>query len=689
MTLKPLISLLACLSLPCGAQTSAVELDRVHVFADLRQNALNDIPASVEVLDAETLKRRAQNHLQDALGAIPNLNWQAGSSRPRYFQIRGVGEDSQYTGSPNPSVGFLIDDVDFSGLGGIASTFDVERVEIFRGPQGTRYGANALAGLISVKTRDPGPDFETTHSASLGSDDFAAIGTVLSGPINDAFGLRIAAQKSVQDGFRRNAFLGRDDTNARNEALLRSVMLFQPSDAFSLRVSAFAVNLANGYDAFSIDNSRITQSDQPGRDSQFSRALSARATFSAANGVDFLALFSAARSRSVASFDGDWGNEPFWGINAPYDFFSDTQRTRLTRSLELRALSTPTTRMFGQSDWVAGVYSLALDEDFAQRDRYNGESAYALDSVFGLQSSAVFAETTTPIGAHGELQVGARFERRRANYRDSEQLDFAPTENLFGGSIAYLHHQLIGSATGYVTLARGYKAGGFNLGLAVPLARREFDAERLLNLEFGLKQQSADGRFSGTLALFSARRQDQQVATSFQADPQDPLTFVFFTDNASRGRNQGLEGSARFRLSPWLSTDAALGLLRTRVDGCVCGDRELDGRAQANAPSVSSALGADWGLASGWFARTEITHRAGYFFSDSHDQRAQPASMLNLRVGYAQARWSASIWARNALDETHAVRGFYFGNEPPDFPNRLYLQRGDPRWIGLSVEIKL
>ena len=93
------------------------------------------------------------------MGLVPNLNWAGDTSLPRYFQIRGIGELQQYQGAPNPSVGFLIDDIDFSGLGMAATLFDVDHIEVLRGPQGTLYGANALAGLIYVRSAEPADTF--------------------------------------------------------------------------------------------------------------------------------------------------------------------------------------------------------------------------------------------------------------------------------------------------------------------------------------------------------------------------------------------------------------------------------------------------------------------------------------------------------------------------------------------------
>src|SRR5262249_33099070 len=131
-------------------------LEEVVVSATLlRDQNLQEVPASVTVLNAATLNRSGQQHFEDVLALVPNLTWAGGTSRPRYFQIRGIGEREQYEGAPNASVGFLIDDVDFSGIGMPATLFDMSQVEVLRGPQGTRLGANALAGLISMRSADP------------------------------------------------------------------------------------------------------------------------------------------------------------------------------------------------------------------------------------------------------------------------------------------------------------------------------------------------------------------------------------------------------------------------------------------------------------------------------------------------------------------------------------------------------
>ncbi len=180
-------------SLPAASQPQA--LDEIVVTADFRDAKIADLPASVSVIDSEQLRATTVEHFEEAIREVPNLNLSGEGSRARYFQLRGVGELEQYDGAPNPSLGFIVDDIDFSGLGSIGTLYDVDRVEVLRGPQGTRYGANALGGLIYIRSADPTPELSADFKADGGSDDLRAFGAAVGGPLGDKAGLpRLAAR---------------------------------------------------------------------------------------------------------------------------------------------------------------------------------------------------------------------------------------------------------------------------------------------------------------------------------------------------------------------------------------------------------------------------------------------------------------------------------------------------------------
>lgn len=662
-------------------------LEEIVVTASLRPIEVGDFPVSTTVLDAGVIEAAGLQHLQDVLGLVPNLNWSGGTSRPRYFQLRGVGELEQYQGAPNPSIGFLIDDIDFSGVGMPATTFDVAQVEVLRGPQGTRYGANALAGLINIRTHDPRPEHELHAEVTAGEDGLLAAGVVAGGAVGAAIpgegAWRLAVQRSASDGFRHNRYLQRDDTNQRDELTVRGKLALEPAAGWQLGLTVLYADLDNGFDAFAPDNSFDTISDRPGRDAQRSTGAALHVTGEVGAGT-LRSTTAYAESDILYSFDGDWGNDPYWGDYAPYDYFSRYQRDRRTLSQDLRLASESTARD-GGFGWLVGGHAMRLEERNDQRDEFAGQLLrQPLESDYEAVNVAAYGELEWGLGGSVVLASGLRVETRTADYEDSDGATFSPRDTMVGGHLS-LSGDFDARTSWYVTASRGYKAGGFNIGAYVPDDRREFEPEYLWNLETGLRHASGDGRLSAAASVFYMWRESQQVATSFQLDPGDPLSYVFYTDNAARGRNAGLEATVAWQPAATLTVGATLGLLHTEYVGYELGARDLDGREQAHAPGWQYSLSAEWRAARGWMARADVTGSDAFYFDASHDRRSDPYSLLNLKAGYVAGRWSAVAWGRNVFDERYAVRGFYFGLEPPDFADKLYVQQGDPRQFGITV----
>jgi outer membrane receptor protein involved in Fe transport len=667
-------------------------LEEVVVTADLRDRELRNLPASATVLDAHTLEMAGVQHFQDVLALVPNLNWAAGTSRPRFFQLRGIGELEQWQGAPNPSVGFLIDGIDFSGVGMPATLSDVERIEVLRGPQGTAYGANALAGLIAVSTRAPQRDPEASANALYGDYGTYGVNGVLGGPVGSGEAAwRLSAGDYRSDGFRRDSYLHRDDTNGYDESNARLRVTAQPLDTLHLDVTAMWVDLDNGYDAFSIDNSRVSLADEPGQDTQLVRAAAVRLDYTGAAAFDLVSRTAFGDSTSVYSFDGDWGNDPGWGANAPYDYFERFDRDRSTLSEDLRLVSRASVDAGAHFAWLAGLYALRTDEDVTQRDvwsdRLFGDGESRLDSEYRATNLAAYGQVEWRVAEASVLSFGLRGENRSADYRDSYGAAFSPDETMFGGSLS-LRHEFGDRLRGYATFARGYKAGGFNIGADVPADHRSFVAETLHNFEVGLRASNESGTLSGDAAVFYMRRNDQQVPTGQQLEPGNPLSFVLFTDNAARGENYGLEATLRWQALDSLLLDARGALLETRYIDYVFNDRNLDGRRQAHAPQYQFDLGVEYRHARGAYARIDFAGLDDFYFDASNDQRAPSRVLTNMKAGWSGARWRAEVWVRNLFDRYYSQRGFEFGLEPPDFPAKRYTQAGDPRQIGMTVSYK-
>ena len=696
-------------SAAAGAASPEVQpaLDEVVITGTYRPAAQIDVPASVTVLDATTLKEAGQEHLEDVLALIPNLNWAGDTSRPRYFQIRGIGELEQYQGAPNPSVGLLIDDIDFSGLGSAATLFDVDHIEVLRGPQGMRYGANALGGLIYAQSAEPADTAGGRVELGAGNYGERSYGAVLTGPVPDLdSSFRLAAQHYSSDGYYRDVYLNRNDTDRRGELTLRGRWRYQPSDRLRVDLSVLHVQIDNGYDAFTLDGSRNTQSDTPGVDSQHSTGASLRLALSgielAGSGPATLTVIGSYADTLVKySYDGDWGNPVLW---APYIYdYNDVQnRKRTTESLEARL---GTNNEHGLN-WLVGVYGLQLHEDLNEDssgiffDPSQGGDVPPVESTltssrFQSRNGAVFGELDGELAPKWQWTVGLRGERWTARYADvilnpDSTHDFHPADNLWGGA-ASLTHKVSDTSSAYVTVSRGYKAGGFNLSEALLPGQIQFNPESDVNFELGYKAELLNRSVRVNTDVFYMRRKSLQVKTSEQLDPGDPDTFTLFTGNADSGFNYGLESEVQWQATRALAFAGSLGLLQTRYHGFIQDQVLLPDRELPNAPNWQAAVSATYHDPRGPFARVDVTGMGSYYFDlPPNPTASKPYGLVNGRLGWQARGWSTSLWGRNLLDKKYPVRGFYFSDTPQDFlanppVNRLYTQLGDPRAWGVDA----
>lgn len=691
------------LSLPvcCPVSRASADdvLEEVVVTATLRRQALIEAPVSITLLDQRTLRDAGRQHFEDVLTSVPNLHWAGGTSRPRFFQLRGIGEREQWEGAPNPSVGFLIDDIDFSGIGMPATLFDVDRIEVLRGPQGMRYGANALAGLIVMRSADPEQEFGFSTEASIGDYNSRSLGAVATGPVeslNSAW--RLAVQRYRSDGFRSDSYLGRDDTNDRDELTARAKWRWQPSENTTVDLTWLHTDLNNGYDAWSIDNSRRSLADRPGKDAQQADGGALRVETRAGSIGTATVIATVSQADAEYSYDEDWGNTQSW---APYtyDYFYRALSTRKQRSLEAR-LASDDAENAGDIAWLVGAYT--LDMDYRNHEARNGEfidpgfpegsgvASDVLASRYDASNVAVFGQLDGKLTDRWGWSFGLRAEQRDADYTDrgvqsGEQrvTDASESDQMLGGQ-ASLHFDVRPGLRLFTTLSRGYKAGGFNLGRAATLHER-FAPEYLWSIDVGAKGEWFDRRLYADITAFYMKRDDMQVSTGIQ-EPGVAGSYIFITDNASSGRNAGVETSIRWRILDQLEIGGALGLLHTRYSGYRPTGEDVSDRDQAHAPEYQLSLNATWRNAAGWMARVDFAAIDDYYFDvPPANQRAAAYSLTHLKLGYEADHWSVYAWSRNVFDKDYVVRGFFFANEPPDWQDKRYTQLGEPRQVGVSA----
>ncbi|NQZ22453.1 MAG: TonB-dependent receptor [Colwellia sp.] len=675
------------------------DIERISVTSSFNKQSLAQVPTSIAIINEQKIADQAIQHFEEVINGVANLNFSGGTSRPKYLQIRGVGERSEYRGAPNSSVGFIVDDIDLSGLGMAASMYDIQQVEVLRGPQGTRFGANALAGLIYIKSKEATQLPEHGFKITLGDDDLINVAGYSSGAITEALNYRLSLEQHQQNGYRDNLFLNKDDTNGLDEFSGKFKLHYTAAEDLTVDFTYIFADNDNGFDAWTLDNNGFdTLTDKPGVDNQKSHGTALKVSYDGLSFAKLESISSYTTTEHQHAYDGDWANAGYWASktcdDAPcdYSYLWDKRADRDSWSQEFRLSSNDTSRIFDNSTaWLVGTYISRLTEKNDLDSSYNGWPDEVLDSNYSANNYAVFTQLDSILPLGHELSVGLRVEKRSTDYSDSSGDDFNPSETMWGGHIA-VSKAINNEHSAYIRLARGYKAGGFNMGLPAQLNQfKEFDTEVLLNYEFGLKSNILDNKLISRLAVFYMDRQDQQVNAS-QQNPDKPQQFTIYTANATSSDSYGLELELSYQVNNNLSFDTTLGYLKASYDNYAYLDKygtsiDISGRELAHAPSYTFSIGSTYLSDNGVIFNINWSGKDEFYFSDSHDEKAANSNLLNAKIGYELNDWSISLWARNITDEKVATRGFFFGNEPDlGWAAKKYQRYGAPRQVGVTFD---
>ena len=674
------------------AEPAKVTLEPLVVTADLWAPPFERLAASVSVFDTSDLQARSIRHFGDLVEQVPNLTYTGGTSRPRYFQIRGIGENSQYEGeTPDSAVRFLVDDFDFTGLGSLAGTFDVSQVEVLRGPQAGAFGANAAGGVIRLVTRAPTSFWTGQLETSLGEDGLREGGFALGGPLvkdqPEKLMMRLAVHQQDSDGFRHNVTLDRD-TNARDELSARLRLTWNPSADWRWEGAALVSRLDNGFDDFALDNNGYrTYSDQPGRDEQDSVGTSLRGTYVGWQGARLTSVSSGSWVDSTYSYDDDW-------TAASYQGFSHHTRERSLYNQELRLDSTTASDAIDR--WTLGVFFSNLDEDTAYTNTDPG-NIRGLVTRYEATQAALFGQLAHRLAPRTRVVLGLRWETldvkgtgTRTRFRASRNafdpvVTFSPAfdDSLVGGKVS-LEHELASGHFAFASVTRGYKGGAVNVDARIdplndPLV---YDTEYLWNYEVGYRGSWLEQRLRADITVFHLDRRDTQVRDSAGFGG----SYRFFTDNANDARVTGLEASATFALTPAWSLEASVARMDSTLDRFVLSNGNAGGgRELANTPRHGATAGIRYRPAQGIFGSIDWVNRARQFDSNNQNEARRPFSVINASLGFAWREWTLTVWGRNLTDKAYDQRVFYFGNEDPDYVETRYESRAAPRQIGVTA----
>ena len=681
-----------------------LKLNEITVRSGLINESFSKSTSSLTVIQQNDIKDSGADHFNEIVDRISNLNWSGGTSRPRYFQIRGIGERSQYFGEgpPNFSVGYTLDDIDLSGIGMLGQLFDLNQIEVFKGPQSSIFGSNAIGGLISLRSNKPGNKNTYRYSVTVGDDGKKGIGGLVNYKVFQNLFLRISSSYNYSNGFRNNGYFKVENSNKKDEIFVRAKLLFTPSKNFNILGTVISSDFKNGYDVWAPDNNKrfLTYSDSNGEDSQNTHAGSTKLHYKLPNNFSLNSISSFSVTQQVHSYDGDWANDEYWltqhGFDPDvegwsYSFYDSNKRKRNNFTQEFR--------LSNQQYTFGGYFSKLNEKDKASGYLFGGLADEA-SSAYDFQKSAAYFQSFFYLSEAITLDFSIRIEDYYYKYSgttlDNYYDTIIPTVNfvqskedrdpMLGYRIAMSYKNRFFENL-FISYARGYKAGGANQQPFLDIVNRPYGPEFIDNFEFGFKNVKDKHLISFT--GFYGLRTDQQVSVSSQQDLGNPNSFYFYTGNSGKGFLKGFESELRYRFLPSFETISSISFLDTYVEEFSYqtsnGISYGGGRESAMAPQLTCSFGFRYDLGD-IFLSSNTSYKSSYYFSDSHNNKSEAYSLTNITFGQSFQRFDVTLWIRNIFDEKYTTRGFYFGLIPPNYPEQLWKSYGDPRHFGVTID---
>jgi iron complex outermembrane receptor protein len=612
------------------------ELETVVVTARRRSEDVEKVPIAISAFSSQDLQDMQANDIAGIQGAVPNLNIVQGrgsSSNVNIF-IRGIGQPDALQ-TFDPGVGFYVDDVYYSRINGaLMDLFDVDHVEVLRGPQGTLYGMNSTGGAVKVVTRKPDDTFEGSVGVTVGDHGRVNTEAYLGGPLGNAWSASIAAGTFKNDGYVTDPDSGRhfndDDTQS-----IRGKLDFHPSERFNAILEA----------DYTHQNTGLTMGQPTAPLESTDLATGTTAVLLEPAPWDFHARTSFAPGKGQKLVHKGVALHLDWHLDDNWDFKSITAY----RKLDTEAYIDIDASQLQLGDVLVDLFQHQFSQEFQlQYDNHDNlhavfgayyldehvpshQEAYADDflTFLGLpvdflrtiddnldnKSYAGFANVTWAFGNGWSLAGGARYTHETKDYFRTTTAYFGPPLSAFDSTFAFtdskswsavtpslsLQKQINPQLMWYLSANRGFKSGGFNGRANAPTDVSTFDPEFVWTYESGLKFRSADGRASANGDVFYSNYKDFQARVSDITNPGDPIpNFGFPVLNAARLTMYGAEFQGSMLVRDNNQLQAQIGYLHAKYD-------EFDDPRVQLDPSLAG-LHAHVAFTPRWTARAAATH---------------------------------------------------------------------------------
>ncbi|GMG87930.1 TonB-dependent receptor [Biformimicrobium ophioploci] len=705
----------AGIMLACGASLAYAEpaLEEVTVTAQKREQSLQEVPVAVTAIGEAALMENGVVDMTDIQKLSPNTTLQVsrGTNSTLTAFIRGIGQQDPLWGY-EPGVGIYIDDVYIARpQGAVMDVFDVERIEVLRGPQGTLYGKNTIGGAVKYVTKKMSGDTDVSVGTSLGSYNQRDFKIKASTGLTENLNIGAAVASFNRDGFGENIVTGEDQYN-KDIMAARVSLEYSPTEDLFFRFAADKTTddsaskhghrFTTGFGGEEVLSSVYdTQSNLPADNLVETSGMSLTAEWQVSDSITVKSVTASREGETETVIDFDSVQAAGFDVPAYYDDEQFSQEFQLVWQGE-------------NADLVSGIYY------------YDGTAAGGYDAVLagnGITVNVEGAVDTESLSAYAHynwqfadqwnLNLGGRYTRDekaadvynavllglgsdlshdkyyadtpdsiviavRTDYTNSDSWgEFSPRVGL--------DYQVNDDLMMYASYSTGFKSGGFDMrGVATsnPLTSQGYAPETVRTAEMGWKLDAMDNRLRLNGAIFRADYTDMQLTTQRLLEDGTTAGDVL---NAGKSRIQGIELEASLALTDNLTANANLGWVDAEFVEFISGGVDIsDTRDMQNTPDTTAMVQLNWSVPVGagemvvvpsvsYRADTQIFETPGIL-----DQEAY--SLVDLTATYysADGKWSLGLQGKNLADEEYRIAGYTFGGP---FDTGFY---GAPRTVALT-----
>jgi iron complex outermembrane receptor protein len=725
---------------PATKAEDADKVENIVVTARRREETLQDVPISVSAFTADVLSRTGVPDITAIALTVPNTTLTAsrGTNSTLTAFIRGVGQQDPVAGFES-GVGIYLDDIYMARpQGAVAEIYDVERVEVLRGPQGTLYGRNTIGGAVKYVTRKLAAQNDLRLKATFGTENQADIVATGSFAATDAFRIGGTVASFKRDGFGKN--LANGDENYNKDILAgRISMEFTPSSSLFIRLAAdtsrddsnprhghrLTPDGSSGAQVLSnVFDSRANLVTVLGNRQKVTQdGVSALIEYSLTNDLTLKSVTASRKDDSNAPIDFDALNKVAFDVPAIYknkQFSQEFQLTYTGKNLQ----------------GVAGVYYIDANAYNKFDVRLLGTSTFTEDDV-DTKAWAVFADGTFDVTKDVSVSVGGRYteDKREAQvlrqiylgtagspslgnpaavlFRTDTNLsksDLSRTDKKFTPRVS-VGWKASDTQNLYASVSQGFKGGSFDprlnlvgTRLSLAQAKRGFEPETITTYELGLKSQFDGGRILANVAVFSSDYKDVQIPGSVAIDTNgDGIddSFAGVTTNAGKAKIKGLELETVARLTDSFTITGMLGYIDAKYTQFIGagGVNLASQRGFQNTPKKTANLRAthEWPLAlMGNGGKLSLSTAVSYRSDTQQFEFAVPIlDQKAFSLWDASLVWTSSnnklrlgLHGKNLNDTRYKIAGYNFPTLPSVADSSVLAFYGNPRTVSGTIEYR-